>query len=355
MNLNVMCNINPLSYGVVPFYFLRYLYKANVKCSLFPINNCDLSAYADQDCDFLQKFIENAKDFDPDAPTLRIYHQFAMAESVGRGKRIGWSFYELNKLKVNEVAHINSLDLFIVSSEWAKEVAINSGVKVPIEIIAPSSEIHCKKDYLNRPDGVVKFMCVGKLEVRKCHDMIIQAFSKAFGAFDSVQLDMYTHNPFNSEEENNSWAQFISRSPLSHKIKLCGPIQLHTDVLKNYGNYDCFVGLSRAEGFNLPLFEAMRSGLLCIANDNSAMEYIREDNCIYVCKNGDIPAVDNKWFFGEGEWADFQEEDIKLAFIKAKQDIEDKDSSKAEGGFLTLEDHSWKKSVRKFIKVVEKM
>lgn len=354
MNLNVMCNINSLSYGVVPFYFLKYLNKAGVNCSLFPINNCDLSAYQDQDCDFIAKFVGNCGHFDPDAPSLRIYHQFALAESVGRGKRIGWSFYELDKLKDTEVVHINSLDLFIVSSEWAKKVAVDSGVKTKIEVITPSCDPLIKKDYSNRSD-VVKFMCVGKFEVRKCHDLIIRSFGEAFGPFDNVQLDMYTHNPFNTEEENAGWLEFKNRSKLAHKINFCNPFQLHSDVLKKYANYDCVIGLSRAEGFNLPLFEAMKSGVLCIANDNSAMEYVNEKNSVYVPSSSQITAIDNKWFFGEGVWADFKIKDVVDSFVRAKKMIEEKDLDIVEEARKHVEDMTWEKSVEKFIKVVEKI
>jgi len=326
-NLNVVAALNRTSFGIVSFYMLKYFAKHGVNVSFFPIGQVDVSAYADNDLSFLKEQIERSKFYDKAAPCLRIFHQFSLAEMIGNGKKVAYSFFELDRLKDNEVHHINCLDKFFVASNWAKEVCLKSGVNVPIDILYPGIEEVIYPE-VKRSDGKIKFLVCGKFEVRKLHDAIISAFSDAFDLFDNVQLDLLTYNPFNSKEENEKWFGLIKGSKLAHKVNILNPIQLHSDVLKMYRNYDVFVGLSRAEGFMLPLAEAMKAGCLCIASNNTAMgDYISKDNCVFIKSSGKDKAVDGKWFFGDGSWDKFDYNDVVNSFVEAKHMVENNSTS----------------------------
>jgi len=70
----------------------------------------------------IRESIQRAELYDPQAPSLRIFHEFSLAEFVGRGPRVGFSFFEINLLDDIRKHHINNVDEMIVCSEWAKQI-----------------------------------------------------------------------------------------------------------------------------------------------------------------------------------------------------------------------------------------
>jgi len=79
--------INLLSYGNVSRNILYELNKS-LNISLFPIGPI---GFETQDEGILiQECINRSKFFPIDCPHLRIYHQFSLAERVGRGPMIGF-------------------------------------------------------------------------------------------------------------------------------------------------------------------------------------------------------------------------------------------------------------------------
>jgi len=354
MNLNAVMPINRTSYGVVSYYILKYLKEAGVHVSLFPVGPVDISSFADQGFDFLEEFGQNASSFKYDAPCLKIFHQNLLGEFVGRGKHVAYSFFEIDPLTERDVHHINSVDKFISPSNWAKKVCENSGVTVPISIAAPSVELSLITND-NKPSGeTIKFLHIGKWEERKCHKEMIEAFGEAFDPFDDVQLDLVCYNPFCNDEEHTKWFDVVRSSKNGHKINVLNPLQLHSQILNLYNDYHVYVSLSRAEGYDLPLIEAMSNGLLCVGTNSAAhKDYLTDDNCILVQPSGREKAFDGKWFLGESEWDKFDTEDFVGAFVKAKEEIEKGCSEKVEAAKQTALGNSWEKTVEKIIGELE--
>jgi len=226
--LNVMAPINRTSYGIVSFYLIKHLCRIGADISLFPIGSMDkveVSQWAGEDIGFLQRSLDNASKYDPIAPSLKIWHQHSLADSIGRGKRLAYSFFEID-LQENEVYHINQLDHFIVASSWARRLCIDSGVKTRVDIVYPAVDGEVKTTQNSvRDDKVVKYLVCGKWEKRKCHDLIAKCFGEAFDSFDSVQLDYLSHNPFCSSEEHEQWHMLVKDSPMGHKVNILPPIQ----------------------------------------------------------------------------------------------------------------------------------
>jgi len=113
--------------------------------------------------------------------------------------------------------------------------------------------------------------------------------------------------------------------------------------------------VSRAEGFFLPLLEAMKAGCLCIASDCTAQsDYISDTNCIIVKPVDMVKAHDGKWFKGQGEWADFDSQDIVEAMQKAKVIIEENtkiyDDHIAKA-IKTANSFTWERSAKEIMKI----
>src|SRR5262245_7281166 len=125
MNLNLMASFTMSGYGITGYQVFKALYDRGVNISLF-LTHHDPVDWIDKES--TDKACRNAVWFDPQAPCLRIYHQFLMAVRIGRGKFIPYTFFELDPLTPLDVHHLNTGDLVLVASHWAKEVCERSGV-----------------------------------------------------------------------------------------------------------------------------------------------------------------------------------------------------------------------------------
>ena len=75
---------------------------------------------------------------------------------------------------------------------------------------------------------------------------------------------------------------------------------------------DCGVFLSRAEGWNLELLELMSCGKHVIATNYSGhTEFCNAENSMLIHIHEKEDAVDNRWFFGQGQWAKIGDKEIK--------------------------------------------
>ena len=123
MKINFSAPINPTSYGLTGMHILRELYAQGVSVTLYPIPGIHaVQCEQDSDVEIVQKCINRQQqDFDPDAPSLRLWHQFDMAQHVGCGKRFGFTIFETTKFTDNEFRQLEWLDGILVPSKWAAD------------------------------------------------------------------------------------------------------------------------------------------------------------------------------------------------------------------------------------------
>ncbi|MDK2764848.1 MAG: glycosyltransferase family 4 protein, partial [Alteromonas macleodii] len=117
--MNIIAPINSLGYGVAGLNLLKSL-STKTKVSLWPISQPQVSTQ--EDADIAQAAMSNAQTPDWSAPCIRIWHQHDMAQFVGKGEKIGFPIFELDKFKPVEKHHLSYLDKIFVCSKWAKDV-----------------------------------------------------------------------------------------------------------------------------------------------------------------------------------------------------------------------------------------
>ena len=302
MNLNLLGYItNSTSYGLVALNFLKGLTDLGINVATHGLlSNEDYGTY--------NAYVRNSslasKLFDINAPCLCIHHQFDMATSVGSGRRIGYTFFEVNKLTTLEVHHLRSLDDLIVPSKWASEVC--SSVGLPTPLVCPAGyDDQIFKPIEYRPSSCV-FLSVGKWEVRKQQDMIVHAFNRAFEDSDNVSLWMSCDNRFIPQFVDNKKKYY--KELLGDKLKLLGRVDTHFDLARIMQQSYCFVAPSLAEGWNLPLLEAMGCAKFNIATNYSGhTEFCTKESTLLIEPTGLQKAVDDMWFKENsltncGEW-----------------------------------------------------
>jgi glycosyltransferase involved in cell wall biosynthesis len=345
-----------LGYGITCLNILKALWNRGVEVSLYPISGPEsISVSCQEDHTIVQRSLDLAKNgYNPEAASVRLWHQFDLAQHVGRGKHIGFPIFELDTFTKQELHQMRSCDELMVCSEWAKGVIQYHGLGnnihvVPLgvdtSIFLPTNPSMTQQHPKNK---TVFFNC-GKWEVRKGHDILIRAFRLAYEQNPNIELRMMCHNPFNTTGEDERWESLYSHPG----VKLIPRAETQGGVYNMMAEADCGVFPSRGEGWNLELLEMMSVGRHVIATDYSAhTEFCNADNCTAINIENTEPAYDNKWFFGQGKWAKIDENTIRdlsdamLAFAaNYKGEI-------SEAGISTASEFTWRNTADKIVEGV---
>jgi glycosyltransferase involved in cell wall biosynthesis len=312
-NVNVNCPINGTGYGITSKNIIIELSKLNIDISLFPIGQ-QIQIDSEEEKNAIEKMLHNSAKYNPKSPCLKIWHQHDLASKIGNGKYYVFPFFESDKLFDREIHQLNCSDHVFTASKWGKEVLENNGVTSPITVVplGINPNIFRVPDKIKTQNPNYIFFHVGKWEMRKSQDVLIEAFNKSFEETDNVELWLLPHNPFLSKEEEQQWFSLVNNSKLKEKIKIYNRLPTHYHLAEFLFNADCGVFLSRAEGWNNEIPESMAMNKPIIATNYSAhTEYCNKDNSFLVEINELEPASDGKWFHGHGNWAKIGEQQIE--------------------------------------------
>jgi glycosyltransferase involved in cell wall biosynthesis len=358
LSINLLAPCSSLGYGVVGLNLIVEMERAGLSPAWWPIGGVEAPPHCH---DVLRAASARTTHYDRNAPSLRLYHQFALAEHVGKGPHVGFPIFELNKFTPTELHHLRSQDALIVPSNWAKDVIVDNGFSGESIHVAPlgvdislfDASKYTREGTPHR-DATV-FLNVGKWETRKGHDVILTAFERAFTKSDNVRLIMSCHNPcFPTKEKyetyNRQWVTYYKDSALGEKIEIFGGrFNSQEGVVNLMARADCGVFPSRAEGWNLPLLEMLALGKHVIATDYSAhTEFLTQKNAYLIKVDKLTGAYDGQWFHGQGEWADLGEAQLEqmVAYMRmfhaAKQEGL---LRRNEAGIETARRFSWANTV----------
>jgi glycosyltransferase involved in cell wall biosynthesis len=318
-NLNIMTPINDLGYGIAGKNICKSLKKEGYNVSIFPIGEPSFSSQ--EEADELSLMLKEGASFDVEAPCIKIWHEYDMAQRIGRGRFIGFPFFEINKFNEIRQHQLSSCDDVFVASEWAKEV-INKEVPsvtthvVPLGVDTDLFSPLDRSTSLPDNDKFIFFNC-GKWEKRKGHDLLLLLFQQAFKDEDDVELWMMCQNPFLPPEEAVKWTTAYSRDP---RVRLIDRVQSQQNMIPILQQVRCGIFPSRAEGWNLEILELMSMGKHVITTDYSAhTEYCDASNSMLVKPLKEEPAHDGIWFDGSAEWASL--EGVEEQFIDHMRSI----------------------------------
>ena len=343
-----MTPINPLGYGVAGLNILKALQEMS-NVSLHMIGQPQVTNQADADS--VRKGLETAQTFDPNAPCIKIWHQNQMAERIGSGKFIGFPIFELDTFSELEKHHLSCCHRLMVCSEWAKNVCVDQTRfgKDKVDVVPLGVDMDVFRPATPRNDEKTIFFNCGKWEVRKGHDILIEAFKKVLEHGENAELWMMCSNPFNSPEEDARWHQLYNHP----RVKIIPRAETHKEVYNIMAQTDCGVFPSRGEGWNLELLEMMACGKHVIATEYSAhTEFCTKENSGLVTIKSVEPAFDGKWFFRQGNWAKIDSHEVWDLSMKMMRFILDKKGTVNESGIETAKRFSWKNTAEKILNAI---
>jgi glycosyltransferase involved in cell wall biosynthesis len=302
-SMNFLAPFCRTGYGIAGAYLLRAVLAQGVPAAFFPIGALDRALLPFEGLD---DALGRQADFDPDAPSVRLAQQFDLALHAGRGPRLGFPIFEVNRFGPRALHHLAAQDRLLVCSAWARGVLLENGLwRQPIDIVplgVDRAVFHERLDPGPARDETV-FLQVGKLEPRKGQRELLAAFEAAFTPSDKVRLVLACHNPFLAAEAMAAATAPFRRSRLAARITLhLKPFATHGDVARLMASADCGVFASRAEGWNLEALELLSCGREVIATAYSGhTAFLTAENARLV----EIDALEDAIGFSDdgGAWA----------------------------------------------------
>jgi len=359
MELSTICAINQLGYGLASVHIVDELMKLGHKVNLFPIGQLECHPRHIKN---IKLALQNSDTFSIRSPCIRIWHQHDMSMFVGKGCHIGFPIFELDTFTDKEKHYLRSCDCLYVCSEWAKQIVNNNinpskmtlkyqhPTMVKVVPLGVDSDIFYPMLSSRKP---TIFLNIGKWEVRKGHDVLVDIFEKAFSENDNVELWMMCDNPFLGEGEVNKWINKYKNSKLSNKIKFIPRRESDLEVADIMRQADCGVFPSRAEGWNLEALEMLACGKRLIISDYSAhTEYCTQENSHLVPIKELESAYDGKWFFNQGNWGKIDKDFIDC-FAKymrcVHEDKKNRNLTINTKGVSTAQNLSWKNTAETIV------
>jgi len=242
------------------------------------------------------------------------------------GKRIFYTMMETSTLHPEIQRCCNKFsDEVWLPSRANMELFADHGVKKPMRVLplGIDGNIYLDKAVdMNRVDlsrcngvygtppsdhvGAYKFLTVIQWNIRKGYDALIKAYFETFTRDDDVCLVIATQ--YSTETVRNTLDKYVKESPESPQVIHCGGIIPVHDMPYVYDACDCYIHLSRGEGFSLTQVEAAARKLPVISCYHSGMtEYMNKENSYIVECNKDevcFPELEaiSCYYLGQRMW-----------------------------------------------------
>jgi glycosyltransferase involved in cell wall biosynthesis len=241
----------------------------------------------------------------------KVYQNFKKPGAMN----VAFTMFETSKIPDIWVQQCNQMDAVLVPCQWNKEVFINSGVKVPVEVAIPGidpSQYPTKKHIPGQKPNF-KFYSIFQWSERKNPAALIRAFVSAFAGNSSVSLTLKTYLKAYSKDEEESLRREILAIRDSVEVKSYPQIILKHEKLTDqqmvdiHMQHDCFVLPTRAEGLGLPYIDSMMIGNPTVGTNYSGnLEFMTNDNSYLIdCQTEPVFNMRHLggWYTGDMMWA----------------------------------------------------
>ena len=327
MKLLVNAPINALSFGNVSVNILRELHKKNVDLVFFPIGDkAELDAYDKIDSEFI-KYLQSATNnryekINKNTPSLKLWHVFGSETRYTKNQSL-FTFHEVSETTLVEKNLLNLQDRIFVSSNYTKNIfelnGINNVTYVPLGF---DNDFHLtNRTYLQ---DKIHFGILGKFEGRKNTARIIKTWLKLFGNNPKYQLSCAITNPFLDKARFQNELLKVLEGKQYNNLNFIPYMQTNSEVNDYLNSIDIDLGgLSGAEGWNLPSFNATALGKWSVVlNATAHKDWATKDNSILIEPSSLKDCYDDIFFkkgqaFNQGQFFDITDEEMENAILKS--------------------------------------
>ena len=181
-----------------------------------------------------------------------------------RGRNIQWVVFESTRIPATIQPAIQGAHQVWVPSAWGHSVLTAHGIHADRIRIVPEgvdgTRFHAHGRRPRSTARPFRFLTVGKYEQRKGIDLTIEAFAQVYGNQAQAELVIKSNYFTNHREKHAALQGKISDLGLNNVSLLWGEMT-EPQLADLYRACDAFVLPTRAEGWGLPLIEAVAAGL----------------------------------------------------------------------------------------------
>lgn len=247
----------------------------------------------------------------------------------------------------------NHLHGLMVTSEHVKRIMRNSGVSIPIVNVGEglNQSLVNPAPYKLKTKKNFKFLHISSGIPRKGLDLLIKAYVEEFNNREDVCLLIKSYH-----NEENQIPSLIAeyQKPGNAEIEVIYDLDLtDAQIAYLYEQSDAVVIPSRAEGFGLPIAEAMlKKKPLITTGYGGQMDFVSEDNAFLL--DFDIVKADSQLNIPGSTWAEPSIEDLrtKLRYLyENAQSVEV--TEKLEKAYSNASHLTWENTVNKVVEFLE--
>lgn len=285
----------------------------------------------------LEKFVENnLKKHDIDI-TYTLPRNFKDRFLPSSKLKLAIYNYETSQLPPAWKDQINYIDYALPSSNFSKEVFVNSGWPENKCIVIPHGinpdDFKNKSLVTNiKSNKSFKFLNVSIPHYRKNLSKLVDAYYSAFSSHDDVVLIIKTSlKKPKYIFECDAMKEILSVQKMKkYQHKSLPQIEIlqhkYDNIIPLYNSCDCLVSATSSEGFGLPLLEGLAAGMVVIApRCTGQMDFLSDKNSLLVSAR-EIDAPPNYQYWRPTPGAKTFEPDIQDLSQQMKNAYENKQS-----------------------------
>jgi autotransporter strand-loop-strand O-heptosyltransferase len=193
------------------------------------------------------------------------------------GPKIAYNVWESTEQPQNFFNQLLQFDQIWVPSQWQADCTIKQGAdpnKVKVVPEGVDTETFYPEDFettLDYSDGRFKFVIFGRWDYRKSTKEMIETFLKTFDPSEPVDLILSIDNPWGEPLDGcKTTEERLEKFGISDPRLKIKHFPSREDYITYLKNGHVFLSCARAEGWNLPLIEAMACGTPSIYSACSA-------------------------------------------------------------------------------------
>ncbi len=279
-----------------------------------------------------------------------LWHDQLSSESDGR-QLVAFTTWETDRLPAESVAILNRYDRILVPSRFNAEVFAASGVTTPLRVVP---HIARRSAWQTPPphQGKFVFYLIATWTTRKAVLDVVSAYLAAFTAADDVLLRIHTtpedliararaaREGLSSESHHRATWFTLAKALAGHtnasEISLSTNRLTRKEIDSLHTHGDCFVSLSRGEGWGLGAFDAGAFGKPVVVTGWGGTREFLPDDYPYFVDYELVPTTseeaDDWWHPHAGEqWA---KADTEHAAELLRHVFENREEARAWGGVL---------------------
>lgn len=184
--------------------------------------------------------------------------------------KIAYTMFEADALPPLWVSILNNhFDAAVVPDDYVNNMYKKSGVLIPIFVIPLGIYLDSflEKPVVTKNNNPFTFGVSATLTERKNHILLINSFAKEFSHRTDVHLTL--HARYADPKILKEVEELVQRLQLNNITILIKPLPWN-EYVDFITSLDCYVLISKAEGFSITPREALAAGIPCILSNNTA-------------------------------------------------------------------------------------